>query len=426
MIRPSLKKAIESVLDSHVFLGRSDFLITEHQNKENEDCLVVAYRGDRKLCFLLTIQMPVFNLTMNPGREAFQETRSVSERSAVIEELRAWQQRVHEDVGVFPWDRQFAAHIRRISRMEACLGLGSKDIEDTSSFPAELFQWEVMLDEFISASQAMHHSVLVWSLRTRLNEIKTLEEIVTDSFELRRELDEMRRSIISHIEDAIVLQEKLEARQVCLVEREAFLPMGRLIESDSMKLDQIRDRIPLSGKPASLIEDANALKKRLTGTKRYCDDEHIKTYKTHLSNAHRLREQFESRNDLAEVKQTLDQMRKEISLLSSRFVMEREESTRMIRSTFQETLFKDDSGPALKYLEESLQKLETSARMSLDDLMNPLYLAEKDRVIRERILISLIRKKQILVAAVRLLKDDQVAHQRFLTMFLPGAPTDTP
>jgi hypothetical protein len=119
-------------------------------------------------------------------------------------------------------------------------------------------------------------------------------------------------------------------------------------------------------------------------------------------------------------------MRKEISLLSSRFVMEREESTRMIRSTFQETLFKDDSGPALKYLEESLQKLETSARMSLDDLMNPLYLAEKDRVIRERILISLIRKKQILVAAVRLLKDDQVAHQRFLTMFLPGAPTDTP
>jgi hypothetical protein len=167
-----------------VYLGRSDFLLREYQ-KDNESCLAVVYQSNKKFCFLVGVKNeqhfrdePRFNITMSPGREAFEQTAAIQGRPALLEQLKAWQQRVHEDLGVFPIGRQFEAHIRRIGRMEACLGLAKNKLEEdnVNGFYDELSKWEEMLQEVVAASQGTHHSVLLWFLKTRLNEIKKLGE----------------------------------------------------------------------------------------------------------------------------------------------------------------------------------------------------------------------------------------------------------
>src|SRR5262245_37680259 len=135
MIRSSLKEAIKRTLDNHHYLGWADFVIREYE-KDNEACLAVAYRERRDCSFIFQVKNrksgllrePSYAITMSPGHEVFEEALTVNDRPALLQELKGWQQRVHEDVGTMPRSRLFQAHIRGISRMEARLGLASKGL----------------------------------------------------------------------------------------------------------------------------------------------------------------------------------------------------------------------------------------------------------------------------------------------------------
>src|SRR5262245_61030019 len=305
MIRPSLQKAIERALDSHLFLGRSDFVLHERKNEDNEACLVVAYRADRKFCFLVTVKSDqdfsgesTFNVIAVPGREVFTETFALKGRTALLAQLKAWQKRLHEDVGVFPIDRQFQAHIRRIGRMEACLGLSRKPIEEgtVDSFLVELATWEEMLQEFIRAFQAMHQSGLVWYLRARSNEIRKLQEDLQgrDS-QLRWELDQMASATRENTESALMLLEELEAEKICLLES-GLIGMREVFERDSKRLDEIRDRIASTADVTS-AEEWKTFKDRVHHAPdtlmAYCNDEHIKAFKRHLVAGTMMRKQYD-------------------------------------------------------------------------------------------------------------------------------------
>ena len=447
MIRPSLKKAIERALDSHVYLGRSDFLLHEYQNKDDEGCLAVAYRSNRKFCFVVTVmnrgsvfQEPAFSVTMNPGREAFHETLALQGRPNLLEQLKAWQQRLHEDIGVFPVSRQFEAQIRRISRMEAKLGLTSKDTskEADANFLEELAQWEIMLQEFISASQAMHQTVSMSYLKVRMNEIRKLQKCLqagaaealptAEASALRGEVDRMSSSVAENMQTAGMLLEKLEAAELCLVESEVFAQMSELFEADSKKLDEIREQMAPMIDVGS--EELKALRDRSAEAPKslmsYSDDKRVKTLKEHLVAVVKMGEWYDGTRsgDTTEIQQTLQRMRKDMSLLSARDVLERSEFEKVFRNAFQR-LPRRDNAAALAELEESVRTIDKTARTLVDDLINPLYLGDIERAGRERTVLYLIRKKQIVSAAIRLLEQERESNERFAKMFSQGNPTDS-
>jgi hypothetical protein len=137
MIRPSLKEAIKRTLDTHHYLGWSDFVIRDYE-KDNEACVAIGYRERRVCSFIFQVKKknglfrePSYAITMSPGHETFEEALTVNDQPALLQELKGWQQRVHEDVGTMPRSRLFQAHIRGISRMEARLGLASKGLVGT-------------------------------------------------------------------------------------------------------------------------------------------------------------------------------------------------------------------------------------------------------------------------------------------------------
>jgi hypothetical protein len=139
-----------------------------------------------------------------------------------------------------------------------------------------------------------------------------------------------------------------------------------------------------------------------------------------------MQEQFDAiayGGDVSEIKQNLGQMRKDVSVLSSQLTSEKEEMIQVLRQAVKGSLQRDVR-PALGFREEEVRTLEMGARTFLDDLLNPLYLPDNERAIRERYLASLIRKKQAYTVAIRVLKEDREASARFAWMFTGGFPPE--
>jgi hypothetical protein len=72
MIRPSLKEAIKRTLDTHHYIGWTDFVIHEYE-KDNEARLAVGYRERRVCSFIFQVKRqsglfrePAYAITMSP------------------------------------------------------------------------------------------------------------------------------------------------------------------------------------------------------------------------------------------------------------------------------------------------------------------------------------------------------------------------
>jgi hypothetical protein len=102
----------------------------------------------------------------------------------------------------------------------------------------------------------------------------------------------MSDSVTGHIGAAVLYLENLDAGQLCLVESGFFIPLSKLFEADSKRLDEIRDRIAnttgnVGSEDASpLIEELNSLHERVARTPSalmsYHNEERLKTLKRHL------------------------------------------------------------------------------------------------------------------------------------------------
>src|SRR5262249_15997872 len=154
---------------------------------DNEACLAVAYRERRVCSFVFQVKMQSgfaqetpYAITMSPGREVFEETRTVNDRSALLQEVKEWLHRVHEDIGLMSRSRLFQAHMRGLSRMQARLGIVSKGFVAERSADDrlldELHDWDLALQEFVGALQASHERTLISMLKSRVKEIDKIRE----------------------------------------------------------------------------------------------------------------------------------------------------------------------------------------------------------------------------------------------------------
>jgi hypothetical protein len=439
MIRASLKEAINRTLDTHHYLGHVDFVIREYE-KDNESCLAVGYRKRRGCSFVFQLKadplrQPYWAITMSPGHEALEESLTVNDRLALLQELKNWQQRVHEDLGCMPQRRLFEAHIRGIRRMEARLGLASPDLVagrgDDDGFLEELRRWDLALQEFVNASQNIHESLLLTVFKARLQEVEKIGEYLAvfsaefsdHAFSLRRELDQIKREATSQIERSMALKEKLEDGTLCLLENDAYQAVIDQFTAHSTRVEEIRRRLglmpdapaPSLDRAARLFDELQSLHKRSRGApeflNKYRGDETLKKLKRHLAEA----ETFRQGTNTLDIREVLEEMRNEISAMQASDAFEHEKFWGTMGANFRSGLDQERKGrhAAIQFLDENIRKIDKTARRYLDDLTNPDF-PEKERGWRASALISLEQKKRTFAMAIRLLKEDEVRVANFV------------
>jgi hypothetical protein len=442
MIRASLKEAIKRTLDTHHYLGHEDFVIREYE-KDNESCLAVRYRGRRSGSFAFQVKagpprQAYWAITMSPGHEVLEESVTVNDRMALLQELKNWQQRVHEDVGCMLRGRLFQAHLRGLGRIEARLGLASRrlvaELSDDDGFLEELRRWDLALQEFVNALQTIHEALLLSLFKSRLQEIEKIgeyfgvlsAEFADDEFSLRRELDQIKREATGQIERSMALKEKLEDGTMCLLENDAFQTVIDQFTAQSSRVEVIRKRLrlmpddpaPSLDRAAHLFDELQSLHKRSRGApdllKKYRDDETLKKLKRHLAEAERFRE---GTNTL-DIREVLEEMRKEISVVQASDACEKENFFGTIAANIRSGREEERKSrhSTIEFLDENIRKIETTARRYLDDLTDPDFLSEEERGRRERALVSLEQTKRTFATTIRLLKEDEEKDANFFRM----------
>src|SRR5262245_37554536 len=127
MIRATLLRTVHDILESHPFFATEDFTVNEFASSNKDPCVAITYRYNNAFNFNFHVPKSktkdeysphyVFSCTVNPGRESAVETFSAEERTGLIVEIKAWLERLHEDVVAAPIARQFVAHAKSISQI---------------------------------------------------------------------------------------------------------------------------------------------------------------------------------------------------------------------------------------------------------------------------------------------------------------------
>lgn len=133
MIRPDLLRSVYEVLGSHKYLAIEDFSVTEYANKQGAPCLAIEYRYDKTLQFRFHIpaqrtkggeygsEAYRFHCTMRPGLEAVEEALHAEERAGLLSEIKAWLDRLYDDVVAAPAERRFQEHAKLIDEITSRL-----------------------------------------------------------------------------------------------------------------------------------------------------------------------------------------------------------------------------------------------------------------------------------------------------------------
>lgn len=182
MIRSDLLRAVLEGLESHRYLAREDFAVSEYANREGQPCLKVTYRYDDDVLFKFHIphqktrrsrddgfEAYRFNCTMRPGKEAIEETLLAEERDGLLAELRAWIVRVYDDTVSAPLVRQFQEQAAAIDQLTARLNDLPDELlshEDITAFQHGLDQLRVDLTD-----ELKQHERDKDELRTRVQEL---------------------------------------------------------------------------------------------------------------------------------------------------------------------------------------------------------------------------------------------------------------
>jgi hypothetical protein len=174
---------------------------------------------------------------------------------------------------------------------------------------------------------------------------------------------------------------------------------------------------PSLDRAARLFDELQLLHKRSRGTpdylNKYHGDETLKKLKRHMAVA----ETFRDGTSTLDIRDALEEMRKEISPMQASDALEKEKFFGTIAANVLSGREEERKSrhSTIQFLDESIRKIENTARRYLDDLTNPDF-SEKERGWRESALVRLEQKKRTFATAIRILKDDEESDANFFRM----------
>lgn len=449
MIRASLEKAIKHALQSHVYLDPSDFVRRKYENDDHESCYSVSYRHNRIYSFVLEMKKPgafhvPFHVKMNPGRSSSQETVVLDDQFALLRELKDWEQRLHEDAGVFPIRRQLQLHVSGIDRMRERLALmpgESAQLENRSDFLGEIHRWQLRLCRFISAMQESRRSVVIGIAKKCLKnagELKAALGRLQPSMAVAEEsLEAISREFRVLIEAAISDKTQISMEQWTLLPDAEFLPLMGLCEKYSSLVRSIRDTV--LSMPADvfaervhrdeLLEALNScIKDRQRDVRTlqsYCEDEIPAKMKRHLVEVEKMRQRIEmlpdnswTADEIARFRDVLEQIRKEVNALLRVDEAEKKDIadriSRMLRSDHIEKQSRLRS--TIEFLEEKVRAMESTSLKFLDEMMDPEFMLDQSSAWKETAVLRSIENRMALIAVVDILKKEMESAEKFRTI----------
>jgi len=447
MIRESLENAVQNGLESHPILARSDFVVRRYQSNDNDACLKVSYRHSRKLFFDFAVKNNggspgeyYFNLTMSPGIETSEQVSRVHGRFALIQELKAWQQRLHEDLGAFPISRQCESHSAGIGKLRERMALmpgdTSSQLEKQRDFLFDLDAWWRRMSYYVNSQQNHHHGAVIGTLKRHLDEMQTMtreiDAMPVDSVaagklaEVRVGLEQSCREAAALIERELFIRQMLDEEKLCLLEEPAFQEETSLLLAHSRSIETMTALIHAASDGGSVhkdrrdgfIEQWNArlerVRKDVDSLNYFRRNDVTAQFKRHLTIVENMRERIErtpghplALHESARFYGDLDQIMKEATELLGKKETEKGELIRETRKWIGASRVEEEKNfeKTIAYLNGKLQTMERLIRNYRADMSDP-HFPEKNEAWKERAELRLSEEKRTVSSTIDILKRD--------------------